>query len=89
MLSTRFPPHRIIDWIDQAILLTFIAGESLELTALRRSELRKHGIVNATGVLITLREKHLVLVKTWKSIVPRASLLPVAAGAARVAGRSP
>ena len=59
MLSTRFPPHRIIDWIDQAILLSFVAGESSEVTAQRRNELRKYGIVNATGVLVTLREKHL------------------------------
>lgn len=59
MLSTRFPPHRIIDWIDQAVLLSYIAGESSEIPALRRNELRKRGIMNATGVLITLREKHL------------------------------
>jgi hypothetical protein len=59
ILSTRFPPHRIIEWIDQSILLSCIAGDNAEVTALRRNELRKHGIVNATTVLVVLREKHI------------------------------
>jgi len=59
ILSTRFPPHRIIEWIDQSILLSCIAGESPDITSLRRGELRQHGIVNATTVLVALREKHI------------------------------
>jgi hypothetical protein len=59
MLSTRFPPHRIIEWIDQAILLSCIAGDDNTITTLRRNGLRKYGITNATSVLLSLSQKHI------------------------------
>jgi len=59
VLSTRFPPHRIIEWIDQSILLSCVAGEDREVTTLRRNELRKHGITNATSLLVAMCEKHI------------------------------
>jgi hypothetical protein len=59
VLSTRFPPHRIIEWIDQSILLSCIAGDDREVTTLRRNELRKHGITNATSVLVALCRDHI------------------------------
>lgn len=58
MLSTRFPPHRIVEWVDQSILLSFLAAETHELTAKRRNELRDYGITNATGALVTLYNGH-------------------------------
>ena len=46
MLHTPFPPERIIDWVDQAILYTHL-GEAKE----PRETLRKHGIRTASGLL--------------------------------------
>lgn len=45
MLNTRFPPDRIIDWVDQAILYT-------HLGSVRKGELGSHfGIRNASSLI--------------------------------------
>jgi uncharacterized membrane protein len=53
MLSTRFPPDRIIDWVDQAILFTHLGprqeGEKKGET--RRDLLRLCGIRTATSLI--------------------------------------
>jgi hypothetical protein len=56
MISTRFPPERIIDWVDQAILYTYLgpdqkndAGQSLS----RRELLSRQGIRTATSLIHT------------------------------------
>jgi hypothetical protein len=55
MLSTKFPPHRIIDWIDEALLrlcLPPIIGKAGEQTPHPLSEqLAKYGIRTATGLV--------------------------------------
>jgi len=48
MLSTKIPPHRLIDWIDQAILLTYL-GKREDHTA-SRTLLEKYGIRTATSL---------------------------------------
>jgi hypothetical protein len=47
LLNTRFPPDRMIDWVDQAILYTALGtnGES------SRANLREYGIRTATSLL--------------------------------------
>ena len=62
MLNTKIPPHRIIDWVDQAILLTYLgpgtkegeagAGpeEEKSQTSPLRDQLRKYGIRTATAL---------------------------------------
>ena len=46
-INTRFPPERIIDWVDQAILYTQLGAENKEF----RDVLRLHGIRTATSFL--------------------------------------
>ena len=46
-INTRFPPERIIDWVDQAILYTQIGAKDKEF----RDELRLYGIRTATSFL--------------------------------------
>jgi hypothetical protein len=51
MLTTKFPPHRIIDWIDQALLRMVLAdGEETKLAALYAS-LRSYGVRTATTLV--------------------------------------
>jgi hypothetical protein len=54
MISTRFPPDRIIDWVDQAILFTYLGpdktGEKSEASP-RRELLRQQGIRTATALI--------------------------------------
>jgi hypothetical protein len=62
MLNTKIPPHRIIDWVDQAILLTYLGREKKEgeaglgsaekesETSPLRNQLRKYGIRTATAL---------------------------------------
>ena len=50
-LNTKFPPHRIIDWIDQAILLTYLGDDAQGADAIDKTpyrELRKFGLRTAT-----------------------------------------
>jgi len=50
-LNTKFPPHRIIDWIDQAILLTYLGDDAQGAGAMDNTpyrELRKFGLRTAT-----------------------------------------
>jgi hypothetical protein len=49
MLTTRVPPDRIIDWIDQAILYTMIGGEAEDLP--RRGKLRECGFRTASSLV--------------------------------------
>jgi hypothetical protein len=46
LINTRFPPDRIIDWVDQAILYTQLGAKNKD-----RDELRQHGIRTATSFL--------------------------------------
>ena len=47
MLNTRLPADRIIDWVDQAILYTYIGANRKDT----RMALRAHGIRTATSFL--------------------------------------
>jgi hypothetical protein len=52
MLSTRFPPDRIVDWVDQAILYTHLGPENEDdQGASKRHILRTHGIRTASSLL--------------------------------------
>ena len=54
MLSTRFPPDRIIDWVDQAILFTYLGPDKEEDKKKgnsRRDLLRLQGIRTATSLI--------------------------------------
>ena len=54
MISTRFPPDRIIDWVDQAVLFTYLGPDQKEdndQKASRRELLRLHGIRTATSLM--------------------------------------
>jgi len=54
MLQTRFPTERIVDWVDQAILYTFIGPDDPQES--RRNVLRGHGIRTATALIHAHRE---------------------------------
>lgn len=57
MLQTRFPPDRIIDWVDQAILYTHIGrGETKDGDIPARLRLREHGVRTATSLVETYRK---------------------------------
>ncbi len=61
MLRTRFPPDRIIDWVDQAILFTYLGpdqegnkervGEDDKKRESRKDLLRRCGIRTATSLI--------------------------------------
>jgi hypothetical protein len=54
MISTRFPPERIIDWVDQAILFTYLGPDkkdAAEQDSSRRELLRRQGIRTATSLI--------------------------------------
>ena len=58
MLHTRFPPDRIIDWVDQAILYTQLGidkrkadEQGLTIQKTRRLQLGAHGIRTASALL--------------------------------------
>ena len=55
MISTRFPPDRIIDWVDQAILLTQLGpeqkGGAKGEQSSRRHMLRLQGVRTATSLI--------------------------------------
>jgi hypothetical protein len=58
-LNTKIPPQRIIDWVDQAILLTYLGTEKQEGEAdpvhSLRDQLKKYGIRTATALESALR----------------------------------
>lgn len=57
MLQTRFPPDRIIDWVDQAILFTHIGPEKAANGGIRvRERLREQGIRTATSLVEVYRK---------------------------------
>jgi hypothetical protein len=53
LLQTRFPPDRIIDWVDQAILYTHLGLDTKDTpeTPSRRRLLRQHGIRTASSLV--------------------------------------
>jgi len=53
MINTRFPAHRLVDWVDQAMLYTCIGAENKKE---RRDKLRFHGIRTATALTETYRQ---------------------------------
>jgi len=69
MLNTKIPPHRIIDWVDQAILLTYLGTEEQRETYLGteaqqaehdsarslQDKLKRYGIRTATGLEAAFR----------------------------------
>jgi hypothetical protein len=55
MLNTRFPPHRIIDWVDQAILDSAVGATGDDSAAARRALLRGHGIRTASALIEACR----------------------------------
>jgi hypothetical protein len=56
MLSVKMSPHRLVDWIDQAILLMYLEPnyENKELSQLRK-KLKQYGIRTATGLQLASR----------------------------------
>jgi hypothetical protein len=54
MVHTRFPPDRIVDWVNQSILYTVIGPESHQHP--NRAALRAHGIRNAVAFLEAYRK---------------------------------
>lgn len=56
-INTRFPPDRIIDWVDQAILYTHLGPQPKENgKAGLREILRGHGIRSATSLIETYNQ---------------------------------
>jgi hypothetical protein len=59
LVNTRFPAGRVIDWIDQAILLTYLgpdeAGNDRPDSA--RRKLALHGVRTASSLLETAADK--------------------------------
>jgi hypothetical protein len=52
LINTRFPPDRIIDWMDQAILYTHLGPEEqVKDKETRREILRAHGIRTAAALV--------------------------------------
>jgi hypothetical protein len=56
ILNTRFPPHRIIDWVDQAILYTALGSAENIKNKDRREAFRENGIRTASSLML-LRSK--------------------------------
>ncbi|MET0458410.1 MAG: hypothetical protein ABW195_04135, partial [Ilumatobacteraceae bacterium] len=51
MISTRLPVERLVDWMDQAVLILLLDGDSNEDLDTRVLRLRRIGIRTASGVL--------------------------------------
>ena len=52
MLNTRFPPDRIVDWVDEAILQTHLGPPVIrDGAAMPRALLAAHGIRTASGLI--------------------------------------
>ena len=62
MLSTRFPPYRIVDWVDQAILYRHVDNE------VAREILRRKGIRFASALVAIYEADRLKLEKTLSPI---------------------
>jgi hypothetical protein len=54
LLHTRIPTHRLVDWIDQAILITYLGpadtGEAHDGSPSMRDQLQRYGIRTATAL---------------------------------------
>ena len=58
VLTTKFPPHRIIDWIDQALLRTILGDQDGEATRHALSAtLRGYGVRTATTLVAFCMQK--------------------------------
>ena len=59
MLNTKIPSHRLIDWVDQAILLIYLGAEKQEgevgSSYSLRDQLKKYGIRTATALASVLK----------------------------------
>ena len=55
MLCTKFPPHRIIDWVDQSILYTAANSDDDKDSDDRRRQLQKYGIRTASALVEAMR----------------------------------
>ena len=51
MINTRFPPDRLIDWVDQAILYTHLGPATKKDEPGPREILRSHGIRTASSLI--------------------------------------
>ncbi len=51
MINTRFPPDRLIDWVDQSILYTHLGPNHENDASDPRAILRAHGIRTATSLI--------------------------------------
>lgn len=57
MINTRFAPDRLIDWVDQAILYTYLGPErARDGEETRRAILRRHGIRTASALQEVYRQ---------------------------------
>jgi|SRR6516165_2110447 hypothetical protein len=57
-LNTRFAPNRIIDWIDQAILLSIISGSQPADDNPLKSKIYAAGLRSITAINVTLSIKY-------------------------------
>jgi len=58
-LNTKVPPHRIIEWVDQAILLTYLCDDMEGAHAIRNTEfavIRGYGLRTATNLWLAFKE---------------------------------
>ena len=55
MLNTRFPPHRIVDWVDQSILYTAANADGDKENGARRRLLQQAGIRTASALVEAVR----------------------------------
>ena len=57
LISTRLPADRIVDWVDQAILLTYLGPDQASNSDLNsaRNTLACHGVRTASALLSTAR----------------------------------
>jgi hypothetical protein len=60
LINTRFPPDRLIDWVDQAILYTHLGPDVKKDEPGARAILRSHGIRTASSLIEVYErsEKH-------------------------------
>jgi hypothetical protein len=80
MISTRISPERIIDWVDQSILLTHLGPEKDEKdektnrkTKPRRAKLRLEGVYTATSLIKTFEQAQLEPRKDGREVEDRLS----------------
>ncbi|MFG1935144.1 hypothetical protein ACGFK1_31535 [Mycobacterium sp. NPDC048908] len=82
LISTRFPADRIIDWVDEAILLTYLGPNQVRKSerSSARELLARHGIRTASALLSSARSatdhgriaefSHIVVDDAGRSVLP-------------------